>query len=331
MGSAGWVRFEPTPGAPTTTTPGYTSARPVHRRSRPPQPTQSSAAPSASDTGVPAQVPDEEAGAAGGTAVGLGGPARALDPRGPDPGRRSSLPRPCGSSAAGGAPGPATGTRPTGRSSTPWSTSGSASESSTPRSTLTAVQALVGAGAAARRPRSRARSRRPSPGSCVPSSGSATGPRREALAARAEPTGSPRVASPRAVGWRGHAGRTPGQPPTRRSRPGALAGDVRIVAARAGPPRGVGPAGGGGPGAPLGLHRSARPGRRTGAVRARVSPRGPRAPPWSTGVAAGVGDDSAMTEETFTLRSADGTALHATWWAPVGPPKATRRPRSRPR
>lgn len=30
-----------------------------------------------------------------------------------------------------------------------------------------------------------------------------------------------------------------------------------------------------------------------------------------------------MTEETFSLHSADGTALHATWWAPVGPPKAT--------
>ena len=30
-----------------------------------------------------------------------------------------------------------------------------------------------------------------------------------------------------------------------------------------------------------------------------------------------------MTEETFSLHSADGTTLHATWWAPVGPPKAT--------
>jgi alpha-beta hydrolase superfamily lysophospholipase len=30
-----------------------------------------------------------------------------------------------------------------------------------------------------------------------------------------------------------------------------------------------------------------------------------------------------MTERTFLLHSADGTDLHATWWAPVGPPKAT--------
>jgi alpha-beta hydrolase superfamily lysophospholipase len=30
-----------------------------------------------------------------------------------------------------------------------------------------------------------------------------------------------------------------------------------------------------------------------------------------------------MTPETFTLRSADGTALHATWWQPSGAPKAT--------
>jgi alpha-beta hydrolase superfamily lysophospholipase len=30
-----------------------------------------------------------------------------------------------------------------------------------------------------------------------------------------------------------------------------------------------------------------------------------------------------MTEQTFTLRSADGTSLHATWWAPDGAPKAT--------
>jgi alpha-beta hydrolase superfamily lysophospholipase len=30
-----------------------------------------------------------------------------------------------------------------------------------------------------------------------------------------------------------------------------------------------------------------------------------------------------MTEERFTLHSADGTPLHATWWTPVGSPKAT--------
>lgn len=37
----------------------------------------------------------------------------------------------------------------------------------------------------------------------------------------------------------------------------------------------------------------------------------------------GVGDNRHMTEEAYLLHSADGTALHATWWAPVGPPKAT--------
>jgi acylglycerol lipase len=30
-----------------------------------------------------------------------------------------------------------------------------------------------------------------------------------------------------------------------------------------------------------------------------------------------------MTDEKFSLLSADGTALHATWWAPAGPPKGT--------
>jgi transglutaminase-like putative cysteine protease len=64
MGSAGWVRFEPTPGAPTTSTPGYTSA--TQSTDGPTAaPTQSSAAPSASNTGIPAQVPDEVAGAGG--------------------------------------------------------------------------------------------------------------------------------------------------------------------------------------------------------------------------------------------------------------------------
>jgi alpha-beta hydrolase superfamily lysophospholipase len=30
-----------------------------------------------------------------------------------------------------------------------------------------------------------------------------------------------------------------------------------------------------------------------------------------------------MTDETFTLHSADGTSLYATWWAPAGPSKGT--------
>ena len=103
-------------------------------------------------------------------------------------------------------------------------------------------------------------------------------------------------------------------------RPGALAGDVRIVrralARRAGwvrrvvavlAPRSVlaglaaRGAGRGGSGA-----SSAAP-----SIPPRIRPPG------------GVRDDAAMTEETFPLHSADGTALHATWWAPVGPPKAT--------
>ena len=69
MGSAGWVRFEPTPGAPTTTTPGYTNS--AQSTTGPTAaPTQSSAAPSASDTGVPAQVPEDETSAAGGQESG---------------------------------------------------------------------------------------------------------------------------------------------------------------------------------------------------------------------------------------------------------------------
>ncbi len=69
MGSAGWVRFEPTPGAPTTTTPGYTSSA---QSSDDPTaaPSQSSAAPTASSTGVPAGVPDELAGGDGGQQSG---------------------------------------------------------------------------------------------------------------------------------------------------------------------------------------------------------------------------------------------------------------------
>jgi hypothetical protein len=63
MGSAGWVRFEPTPGAPTTTTPGYT-------RSTAPEPTTApSASASAPSASRPTKLPDEEpTGAAAPTA-----------------------------------------------------------------------------------------------------------------------------------------------------------------------------------------------------------------------------------------------------------------------
>lgn len=82
MGSAGWVRFEPTPGAPTTTTPGYTT---VTQETQQPSaaPTQTSAAPSATSTGVPAQVPDElpggaDAGESGGRSLPVRGILAAL-------------------------------------------------------------------------------------------------------------------------------------------------------------------------------------------------------------------------------------------------------------
>jgi hypothetical protein len=72
MGSAGWVRFEPTPGAPTTTTPGYTnSAQSATGPSV--APTQSSAAPTDNSTAIPAQVPDEAAGGSTGQDSGAQG------------------------------------------------------------------------------------------------------------------------------------------------------------------------------------------------------------------------------------------------------------------
>lgn len=64
MGSAGWVRFEPTPGQPTATTPAYTAG--LQPSSEPTAPTdQESAAPSQNDTDAPAQVPDETEAVAG--------------------------------------------------------------------------------------------------------------------------------------------------------------------------------------------------------------------------------------------------------------------------
>ncbi len=58
MGSAGWVRFEPTPGAPTATRPAYTSATQVPEGPTA-APTQSAAAPSARSTDAPDLLPDE--------------------------------------------------------------------------------------------------------------------------------------------------------------------------------------------------------------------------------------------------------------------------------
>ena len=72
MGSAGWVRFEPTPGAPTATRPAYTSTTQVPEGPTA-APTQSAAAPTASSTDVPAQVPDELAGASEGQGSGSDG------------------------------------------------------------------------------------------------------------------------------------------------------------------------------------------------------------------------------------------------------------------
>jgi transglutaminase-like putative cysteine protease len=145
MGSAGWVRFEPTPGAPTTTTPGYTSAVPSTAGPTA-QPTQSSAAPTASDTGVPAQVPDEAAGASGeGQSGSEGLPVRRilvvlvligiLVPAAVRLVRRRRRTRSGDGDAAYREVVDTMVDLQLG-----W-------ESSTPRSTLTAVQALVGAGA----------------------------------------------------------------------------------------------------------------------------------------------------------------------------------------
>jgi transglutaminase-like putative cysteine protease len=76
MGSAGWVRFEPTPGNATTTVPAYTlEAEPTEAPTT--APTTDSTAPEVDATGDPAQAPDvndPDFGAAGtqeeGTPVG---------------------------------------------------------------------------------------------------------------------------------------------------------------------------------------------------------------------------------------------------------------------
>jgi transglutaminase-like putative cysteine protease len=73
MGSAGWVRFEPTPGAPTTTTPSYTRVTAA-------EPTSSPSA-SASISGPstrPTRLPDEEPTGASATDTGQGLPVLAI-------------------------------------------------------------------------------------------------------------------------------------------------------------------------------------------------------------------------------------------------------------
>ena len=78
MGSAGWVRFEPTPGAPTATTPTYTGSSPTNQTPTE-APTEASAAPSEAPGDAPAQVPDEAEGfTADGQAAQTGLPIRRI-------------------------------------------------------------------------------------------------------------------------------------------------------------------------------------------------------------------------------------------------------------
>ncbi len=229
MGSAGWVRFEPTPGAPTTTTPGYTTATPASGDPTAAPTQSSSAAPSESSTGVPAQVPDEQAGGAEGQQSGGAGlPVRwilavltlvvLLLPAAARLVRRRRRTR---TGDGEGAYREIVDTMVDLRLG---------AQSSTPRSTLAAVTALVGGGAGgeaaadspgveeavARILRAVEWQRYGSP--AVPPS-----------APRAEPTGVPRVTEP--SGGRAHgvmlAEREDQQAPA--PRPGALRGDVRTV------------------------------------------------------------------------------------------------------
>lgn len=72
MGSAGWIRFEPTPGAATTTTPSYTL--PGDGAMNPYEgPTPGSDAAGQDASGAPAQVPDEDEGLAVGVGLGARG------------------------------------------------------------------------------------------------------------------------------------------------------------------------------------------------------------------------------------------------------------------
>lgn len=75
MGSAGWVRFEPTPGAPTTTTPAYTAAG-AQPSAAPTTPGDvETSGPTDQSTDAPPQVPDLEEPAIGaGSETGGGVP-----------------------------------------------------------------------------------------------------------------------------------------------------------------------------------------------------------------------------------------------------------------
>ena len=252
MGSAGWVRFEPTPGAPTTSRPAYSIATPGADGPSA-TPTQRSASPSQEATG-----PYPGTSRRGGRGPGAGVIERRASPSlaGLLHGCRacSSFRRRRDSSGVGAACVPVTGRRPTGRSSTPWSTS--ASGRSPPRharhwpGSPPWWRPEVGP--------SRHPSTRQWRGSCAQWSGSATAPRGRLpclpepdLTSAASPEGEQGagvlLAERQAAGPSG-------------TRPGALAGDMRIVrralARRAGwvRPRG------GSPGAAIGDHGTGCPG-----------------------------------------------------------------------
>ncbi len=77
MGSAGWVRFEPTPGAPTTSTPAYTLSTSGETPTA--SPSQSSPGASASGADRPTRLPDEQdGGSAGQQSSGSGLPVRTV-------------------------------------------------------------------------------------------------------------------------------------------------------------------------------------------------------------------------------------------------------------
>jgi hypothetical protein len=69
MGAAGWVRFEPTPGAPTTITPTYTRD-PIVTASPSASPTPGASGPQASPSRGLEQDPDADAGASGSEGTG---------------------------------------------------------------------------------------------------------------------------------------------------------------------------------------------------------------------------------------------------------------------
>ncbi len=72
MGSAGWVRFEPTPGAPTATVPSY--SRPLAEAAEPTAaPTQEGSQTGPTDEALPGGIPEDEGIAAAGGGAASGG------------------------------------------------------------------------------------------------------------------------------------------------------------------------------------------------------------------------------------------------------------------